>query len=228
MSATKLPHEPLAHFLQRLPPASAPYTTPRHLLPRWYWIANPHATDSPQAADSTGGDVAAFASAGAALLAEFRQAAALQSNVGRVDGFREVLAREIGVLAKRYGVAVGKWMLFPRESEVNEVWRAVCEGVDAGRLGVGAKVSTSGLEGDPARLICVYTRDFTDVADVRRVLDALVALGLVRADMPQGIMYKCDAYTHLGIYEGNEYGLRASMYGSREMLAGGWGGGLGK
>ncbi|KAH6847697.1 hypothetical protein B0I37DRAFT_150099 [Chaetomium sp. MPI-CAGE-AT-0009] len=211
------PHEPIAHFLQRLPPASAPYTTPRHLLPRWYWIANPHLPDG---AAGTG-DVAAFTRAGAALLAEFRQAAALQSNLSRVGEFQEVLAREIGVLARRFGVAVGKWMLFPQESEVNEVWRAVCEGVDAGRLGLGAKVSTSGLEGDPARLICVYTRDFTDVADVRRVLDAIVAMGLVRADMPRGIMYKCDAYTHLGIYEGNEYGLRASMYGSTEMLAGG-------
>ena len=112
-------------------------------------------------------------------------------------------------------------MLFPRESEVNEVWRVVCEGVDAGRLGVGAKVSTSGLQGDPTRLVCVYTRDFTDVADVRRVLEGLVVLGLVKADMPRGITYKCDAYTHLGIYENNGYGIQASMYGSSEMLAGG-------
>jgi hypothetical protein len=111
-------------------------------------------------------------------------------------------------------------MLFPQENEVNEVWRVVCEGVDAGRLGIGAKVSTSGLQGDPSRLICVYTRDFTDVADVKRVLNGLVALGLVSADIPQGITYKWDAYTHLGIYENNEYGIRASIYGSSEMLAG--------
>ena len=110
-------------------------------------------------------------------------------------------------------------MLFPRESEVNEVWRVVCEGLDADRLGIGAKVSTSGLEGDPRRLICVDTRDFTDVTDVRRVLEGLVALGLVRSDMPPEITYKCDAYTHLGIYENNEYGIRASIYGSSQMLA---------
>jgi hypothetical protein len=109
-------------------------------------------------------------------------------------------------------------MLFPQVSEVNEVWRRVCEGVDANRLGTGAKVSTSGKDGDPARLVCVYTKDFTDVADVRRVLCALVEMGLVRADMPRGIMYKCDAYTYLDIYGRNEYGLRASIYSSREIL----------
>ena len=113
-----------------------------------------------------------------------------------------------------------KWMLFPREEEVNEAWRVVCEGVDADRLGIGANVSTAGLESDAARLICVYTRDFRDVEDVRRVLLALVDMGLVRAGRP-GVTYKCDAYTYLGIYRGNEFGLGASVYASREMLRGG-------
>jgi hypothetical protein len=111
-------------------------------------------------------------------------------------------------------------MLFPQVHEVDDVWRTVCEGVDAGRLGTAAKVSTTCQEGDSARLICVYTKDFTDLEDVKRVLLALVDMGLVRADMPRGIMYKCDAYTYLGIYGKNEYGLRASIYGSKEMLAG--------
>lgn len=112
-------------------------------------------------------------------------------------------------------------MLFPRVDEVNEVWRTVCEGVDANRLGTAAKVSTSGNEdGDPARLICVYTKDFRDVEDVRRVLTALVEMGLVKSDAPRGIRYKCDAYTYLGIYGQNEYGLRPSMYSSVEMLTG--------
>lgn len=74
-----------------------------------------------------------------------------------------------------------------------------------------------------ARLICVYTKDFTDVADVRRVLLGLVEMGLVRADMPRGITYKCDAYTYLDIYGNNEFGLRASIYSSKEM-GGGQGG----
>jgi hypothetical protein len=75
------------------------------------------------------------------------------------------------------------------------------------------------VAGDPTRLICVYTKDFTDVEDVRRVLHALIEMGLVAADMPRGIAYKCDAYTYLDIYAKNEYGLPASIYGSKEMLA---------
>jgi hypothetical protein len=111
-------------------------------------------------------------------------------------------------------------MLFPKVHEVNEVWRQVCEGVEANRLGIAAKVSTScQVAGDPTRLVCVYTKDFTDVEDVKRVLHALVEMGLVAADMPRGIAYKCDAYTYLNIYGKNEYGLPASVYGSKEMLA---------
>jgi hypothetical protein len=102
--------------------------------------------------------------------------------------------------------------------EVNEVWRRVCEGVDANRLGTAAKVSTSCLPGGSARVVCVYTKDFTDVEDVRRVLLALVDMGLVQVG---GIRYKCDAYTYLGIYGQNEYGLSAGIYSSNEMLAGG-------
>ena len=32
--------------------------------------------------------------------------------------------------------------------------------------------------------------------------------------MGKGIYYKCDAFTHLGIAGGNQWGLRASLYGS--------------
>jgi hypothetical protein len=114
-------------------------------------------------------------------------------------------------------------MFFPQADQVNEVWAKVCEGVDANRLGTGAKVSTSSKTSqkpeDPARLICVYTKDFTDVADVKRVLLALEGMGLIRTDISWGTLYKCDAYTYLGIYSGNHYGLPASIYKSNDMLA---------
>jgi hypothetical protein len=54
--------------------------------------------------------------------------------------------------------------------------------------------------------------------DVRRVLQGLVDLDLVGPDNPRGIYYKCDAYTYLDINSGNEYGLPASLYSSRELL----------
>ncbi|AEO68300.1 uncharacterized protein THITE_14793, partial [Thermothielavioides terrestris NRRL 8126] len=214
----RLPNEPLSQFLERLSPAEAAQTTPAHLLPPWYWIDNPHRNT----ADGESGDMAAFLRDGRELLRRFKLARALCTpNDPRRKQLREGLKEDIAALARRCGVTTGKWMLFPKVDEVNEVWRKVCEGVDADRLGIGAKVSTSGEEdGDPTRLICVYTKDFTDVEDVKRVLLSLVDMGLVRADMPRGIMYKCDAYTYLEIYGKNEYGLRPSIYGSKEMLAG--------
>lgn len=242
LPGARLTNEPIPHFLQRLPPDQASSTFPPHLLPPWYWIANPHRSAYPAGLAETG-DVATFKRDGLALLQEFKaNVAQCARNSPLRTQLREVLRWEVCAAAKRAGVTCGKvcvsiimafgvikggvgadekqWLLFPQVHEVNDVWRAVCEGVDANRLGTAAKVSTAGLPGDPARLICVYTKDFTDVEDVRRVLLALVEMGLVRADMPRGIQYKCDAYTYLGIYGRNEYGLSAGIYSSKEMLAG--------
>jgi len=108
-------------------------------------------------------------------------------------------------------------MLFPKVDDVPRYWYKVAEATADNRLGIGAKIST-GLDGDrKERLICVYTKDFSDMDDVRRVLQALVDIGLVPED-GRGIYYKCDAYTYLEINSGNEYGLAASLYSSKEML----------
>lgn len=110
-------------------------------------------------------------------------------------------------------------MLFPSLEQVDETWAKVCHAVDADRLGTTAKVATASDGGYfSSRLICIYTEDFTDLHDVRRVLREMVKLGLVNKDSPRGINYKCDAWTYLGIYSKNEYGLKPSVYSSRELL----------
>lgn len=112
-------------------------------------------------------------------------------------------------------------MLFPTVDTITEMWRAVAEAVVAGRLGVEAKVATGGVDGDEdARVICVYTKDYTDVEDVRRVLLVLDEMGLVEAGAGRArqIMYKSDAYTCLEIYKRNEYQLPVSIYKSSDML----------
>ncbi|KAJ7218912.1 ankyrin repeat-containing domain protein [Mycena rebaudengoi] len=97
--------------------------------------------------------------------------------------------------------------------------------LDSHVIGIGAKIATASKEeGDRSRLICVYTRDFTDEEDVKRVLLELGRMGFVPAEKGgskskgKGIHYKCDAYTHLDVYAGNEYGLRPSIYSSAQML----------
>ena len=65
----------------------------------------------------------------------------------------------------------------------------------------------------------VYTRDYEDIEDVRGVLQKLVELGLVRNEQ-KPIYYKADAYTYLEILGDNPYGLKASLFSSRDVLAG--------
>jgi hypothetical protein len=106
-------------------------------------------------------------------------------------------------------------MLFPTEEDAPSIWKSVVAGVIENKLGTAAKIAT---DGSP-RLICVYTEDFSDEADVKRVVQQLEKLGLLPKDPNRSIYYKCDAYTHLDIGSGNEYGLQASLYASKDVLA---------
>ena len=87
-------------------------------------------------------------------------------------------------------------MLFPAERDVPRVWEGVAMGTGRGELGVSAKVATrdeedeEGRKGKP-RLVCVYTKDFGDRVDVRRVVEGLVGRGLVEGGMGRAVYYKC-------------------------------------
>ncbi len=111
-------------------------------------------------------------------------------------------------------------MFFPLQDDLPRFWRLVAEGVVDNRLGPTAKVATADTNGEMTRprLICVYTKDFSDLEDVKRVLCELVRMDLVSTDSGRGIYYKCDAYTHLGIESSNQFSLQASLYSSRDML----------
>jgi hypothetical protein len=104
-------------------------------------------------------------------------------------------------------------MLFPEPSELTDTWMKIVDGTINNRLGSAAKVATSG-EG----VICIYTKDFRNVEDVRRVLEELAAIGVVR--LGRVISYKSDVYTYLNIYSrtAERYGLRASLYTSTGLL----------
>ena len=112
-------------------------------------------------------------------------------------------------------------MLFPALDDVPRFWKAVVEATVSGNLGIAAKIATgTDLGRDPTyRLICVYTKDFSDVDDVRRVAQGLLDRGLIAGDgSGRPSYYKPDIYTDLGIDSGNSYGLRASLYNSHEVL----------
>lgn len=56
----------------------------------------------------------------------------------------------------------------------------------------------------------MYTSNYLDVDDVQRVRAALArVLPPLRS---RRLLYKADVYTYLGLYAGNEYNLRPTVY----------------
>lgn len=73
-------------------------------------------------------------------------------------------------------------MLFCTALEVNEVWEIIAKATANNELGIGAKVAPrSTVDKRTDRLICVYTADFSDIKDVKRIAERLKQLGLVQA-----------------------------------------------
>jgi hypothetical protein len=95
--------------------------------------------------------------------------------------------------------AGGKWLLFVDRENIDEVWAKVRQSVEAGLLGSSAKVSTAlpnPMTRKPEKhVICVYTVDAEDEADVRRVREHLRTLGF---EAP--IAYKTNKATLDGEY----------------------------
>ena len=103
----------------------------------------------------------------------------------------------------------GKWLLFTPIDAHDEVWSKIRAATEAGELGYAAKAATSRKNELQARsgalLTCVYTYDFDDHDDVRRVLEALRKLGFVGR-----LSYKADIDTRKGTY-----GKGAAIYVSQ-------------
>jgi len=93
----------------------------------------------------------------------------------------------------------GKWLVFVPLSQIDEVWAKIKLATEEGRLGSSAKVATARLNPNAAnpdtKVICVYTYDWTDEQDVKRVRQELRQLGITSK-----IPYKADEDTYAGRY----------------------------
>jgi hypothetical protein len=73
----------------------------------------------------------------------------------------------------------GYWEIDTELTAVDGLWQVVKEATESGALGYKAKVSTASRDGKlNSRVIRVCTRDAADSADVARVQQALLALGI--------------------------------------------------
>lgn len=93
----------------------------------------------------------------------------------------------------------GKWLVFVDAKEIDRVWSTIAAATRKGLLGGRSKVATAApnrfSEDSTRRVICVYTYDWTDTEDVRRIREELRRLGITRK-----IAYKSDEDTIKGIY----------------------------
>lgn len=211
-------HETILEFLHRVPvgnPATA------HIGP-WLWVRSAKELQDWGQSD----DLAAFLETAEPLLDGLleRRRIVEQQNPGKavstitrkMGPYQDQLEIDLLNTATNHGLTSGKWMLFTMSNDLPRVWCLVAEATAAGKLGPCSKVGTWQPDHvTKATLICVYTKDFSDLTDVKRVLSILNEVNIVAK-----IFYKCDAYTHLGIESNNSYKLRASLYSSDEVRDG--------
>lgn len=124
-----------------------------------------------------------------------------------VGGMLEVPVEEkaIDQLADQSGLVVGKWLIYASPENINDVWKTIASSTLRNELGIGTKVSTAPKEGE--HVICVYTRNYLDVDDVKGVRKRLAQLGFAKR-----LFYKPNIYTYLKIYSKTFPGIRASRY----------------
>jgi hypothetical protein len=94
----------------------------------------------------------------------------------------------------------GKWLIYVRCPQVAYCWELVRMAVEEGSLGPCAKVITDwamSQTGESTHVICVYTSDFRNQADVLRVAQRLFEVDAVRK---QVLRYKPDVFTYTGQY----------------------------
>jgi hypothetical protein len=109
----------------------------------------------------------------------------------------------------------GKWLVFCSLPYFDEVWEKLRRATEAGQLGFETKIRNPAnplARGEGSLVACVYTPDFEDEGDVRRVLRALRDLGFVNASL----QYKRDADTLAGQY-GDGVSVYVSPSGTRDV-----------
>lgn len=99
-------------------------------------------------------------------------------------------------LATKTGILLGKWLIYGDATQIDETWTKIAKAVFSGELGTSAKASTA-RQRQKRHVICVYTQNYLDLDDVKRVREKLREIGFAKT-----LCYKPDIYTYLNIYSG--------------------------
>lgn len=73
----------------------------------------------------------------------------------------------------------GKWLVFADDKYIDAMWTRVREATLGGMLGPVSKVSTMRNYPEHGQfVICVYNNDYHDLAEIQRIKEALIGLGV--------------------------------------------------
>ena len=142
-------------------------------------------------------------------------------NVGLARDEWESLGKDAKIedafrIASKYGLTVGKWMIFTHTNAVDLIWKKIIQSMFDDKLKhvTSAKVSpledTEGEPFDKKHVICVYNENFLDKKEV------FEAESSIRNVYPRGMLtYKPDIFTYLGIYRQNQWNIKPTLHGTQ-------------
>ncbi|KAG7359643.1 DUF1917 domain containing protein [Nitzschia inconspicua] len=129
---------------------------------------------------------------------------------------KEKCVKEIMRLAKQDKETVGKWLVYVKPSEADEVWEKIARATALGYLGCSSKIAPTANGQDESTVICVYVQDSTDKREVQRVLKTLYYDLKVTSGLSN---FKPDIYTYLNIYRNNPWRLKPTLYSWKDAIA---------
>ncbi len=103
----------------------------------------------------------------------------------------------IDKLAVRTAILGGKWLVYRARDEIDSAWLTIARATFNRTLGRGAKVSTAEEDEAKIHVICIYTRNYLDLDDLKKIRGLLKDMGFT-----ESLCYKPDIYTYLNIYKG--------------------------
>jgi len=154
--------------------------------------------------------IRAFAPAGLAKapVGEFN-AEGLQAEWGaKVASGEAIYSDDVYELAGKHNAMAGKWIVPVPGAAMDVVWTKVLTLLAEGRLGYMASVDTDFAPADKgSRCVQVFTHDYTDIVEIRRVLAELRQIDELDVSACQ---YRLEAYAALDVDAGNQWGIKVA------------------
>jgi hypothetical protein len=123
-------------------------------------------------------------------------------------------------IAQTQKFTLGKWILrFSLSDRLDEFWKRLAEHTANGNLGCSIKMAPSKYLRNEAYekvLCCIFVKDFTDPAEVKRVWHALRKLGFGQFGATG---FKPEIFSLCGISSGNSWGLSTVIHTFEEALS---------